>query len=126
MTVTLDAATLAAVGVIVTAVGTLCGALIGRRSERDKLVVEKRRVDTEDWKAVTAGLQDFAEALQGQLNDTQGQLNATREELAQTNGRVDVLQTEKRHDAEFIAALQAHILAGKGPPPPTRPPQTFL
>lgn len=87
--------------------GAVVGALIGRRNSRDQVGVEQRRVDTEDWRAVTDALRT--------------DLTTARAENAATRGRVEVVERERALDLAWIVLLRDHIYRGAPPPPPERP-----
>ncbi len=103
----IDPALLTAGAAGITALGTVAGVFIGRRKDRESANVEARRVDTEDWRAVTDALRT--------------DLTAAREENALTRGRVDVGERERALDAAWIVLLRDHIYRGSPPPPPARP-----
>lgn len=103
----LDPAALTAGGTLLAAAGAWGGHLLSRRTARETSRVEQRRVDTEDWRAVTDALRE--------------DLTAAREENASTRGRVEVVERERALDLAWIVLLRDHIYRGAPPPPPERP-----
>lgn len=104
---TLDPAVWVAIGTGATALAAWCGHLLTRRSSREQGTTEARKVDTEDWRAVTDALRQ--------------DLGFARSEAADTRARVSALEYERALDRLWIERLREHIYRGSPPPPPPRP-----
>jgi len=77
-------------------VGAWSQRFVARRQAR----LDARRVDTDDWRAVT---------------------DALRQDLDAARTRLDFVERERGLDHAWIDLLREHISLGKPPPPPTRP-----
>lgn len=87
--------------------GTLGGVVVSRRSGVSSHELQARRDTVAD-----------RDALIDQLQEERG---ANRRAIEELRDEVAELRTERDLDAEWAAALVAHIWEGNPPPPPPRP-----
>lgn len=90
--------TLCGAGVVT--LGAVGGAWFVRRSAHEGVEVEHRKVDLDEFRAVTSEL---------------------RTDLTETRVRLDQVESERKLDNAWIDLLRIHIVNGNPPPPPSRP-----